>query len=425
MTNSNGNGNGNPRVASARWGLLRAALKGIPPKESDQSASIHRFPGFQLLTRAVVIDDDGEDAFVQRLMQQDSNEIESLLWALHCCCSNASHGMTITLPQYQHDVSLDIRAKLAAKGMLCRFDQQEKLRVWLPPNTDYICVDYSVPNNDISLTVRVRERLPSPKMKLQALTSQQHHDGVDNTGNTRVWDSETTLAYLLLQDSSTILSTLNITSLWQLSMDETTPLQVLELGCGMAGLAGLFLATMYPNRTRVVLTDGHPDAVQNNLINIQLNRAMNHLNDMHKDNITVQRLVWSTDNNASVEQDSHFDLILASDCTHFEEFHASLALTIADNLRVGGVAVLLQPPRGKSLEKFVKCVESCNDLIDIHWSEKDYSDTLTRLYQHYKEDPSFDSNIHYPHLLILRKLRNVVEEDRQVMLKHMDQRELK
>ena len=61
--------------------------------------------------------------------------------------------------------------------------------------------------------------------------------------------------------------------------------------------------------------------------------------------------------------DRRHDLILASDCTHFQEFHACLACTIADNLRIGGVALLLQPPRGHSLTNFVTCLESSQDLM--------------------------------------------------------------
>jgi hypothetical protein len=45
----------------------------------------------------------------------------------------------------------------------------------------------------------------------------------------RVWDSETTLCFLLLQEPQTITSTLNISSLWELRQ-ENNKLRVLELG---------------------------------------------------------------------------------------------------------------------------------------------------------------------------------------------------
>jgi hypothetical protein len=64
--------------------------------------------------------------------------------------------------------------------------------------------------------------------------SHELFDGVDNTGNTRVWDSETTLCFLLLQEPQTITSTLNISSLWELRQ-ENEKLRVLELGSSMTG----------------------------------------------------------------------------------------------------------------------------------------------------------------------------------------------
>jgi len=411
-----------PRVSAARWGLLRAALKGVAPETSDQAASIHRFPGFQLLSRNVIAAVTGkDDAFVQRLLQQEESEdVESLLWALHCCYSNNAKGVSLKLPHQKQEISEDVRANLASKGMLCRqMSGEENLQVWLPPNNDYACVDYNL-SSACSFTIRVRERLPSPKINLQALTSQQHNDGVDNTGNTRVWDSETTLAFLLLQEPSSFLTTLNICTLWDLSVNDNEPLQVLELGAGMAGLAGLFLATINPTKTRVVLTDGHPDAVQNNRVNIMLNCVMN---SGFQCDVTAERLVWTTDD---IPQNTQkLDLVLASDCTHFQEFHACLALTITNQLRVGGAALLLQPPRGSSLEKFVECVNSCGDLVETYWLEKNYSETLTKLHQQYSEDDSYDPNIHYPHLLILRKLRPVTDSDREAVMQHMKDRESK
>ena len=402
-----------PRVAQARWGLLRAALKGIQPAESDQRASIHRFPGFQLLARNVVVNDD--DA-IQKLVSpmQESEDVESLLWALHCYHNGNDQGIRVELP-CQGEFSKNFRAKLAAKGILCRRQTANKeICVSLPPNTDYICVDYRLPNKSIVI-VRVRERLARQKVKLEALTSHQRHDGIDNTGNTRVWDSETTLAYLLMEESSTLLSVLNIPSFLDLSLNDK--LRVLELGAGMAGLAGLFLAIENPESTQVMLSDGHPDAVQNNKVNIALNRPLHP--GLH--NITAERLVWTADNTAK-NNDQQFDLILASDCTHFQEFHACLALTVANKLRVGGVAIMLQPPRGQSLENFVNCVHSCGELFEIHWKKDAYSKSLSNLHRIYSEDPLYDPNIHFPQLLILQKCRLVTDSDRQAALKHVEKR---
>ena len=397
-------------IAQARWRLLRAALQGVAPEKSDQSTtSIHRFPGFQLLSRRA-----DNEFLVEKLLQQPANEqnLEYLLWAIHSCrCTEK--GVTITLLYDEQALSPNLRATLATRGMLCKpLVHSNQLSAHLPPNTEYTCVSYSLGNH----TVRVRERLPRNKVRLESLMSHALHNGVDNTGNTRVWDSETTLVFLLLQEPWTITSTLNISSLWDLRA-ENAKLQVLELGCGMAGLASLFLATMEPKQTTVVLTDGHPQAVHNNLVHLALNPHLAHCE------ITSKRLVWSTDNDNNTISRHAYDLILASDCTHFQEFHACLACTIADNLRIGGVAILLQPPRGNSLANFVACLESSHDLMQIQLFESDYSETLSRLLDQHVGTAEFDVDIHYPQLLILKKLREVTHEDRVAMTRHVEERE--
>ena len=396
-------------IAQARWRLLRAALQGVAPEKSDAStASIHRFLGFQLLSRRTNIDDN--EVLLEKLIQQPVQEqnLEYLLWAIHSCRYDEK-GVTIML-SYEQDLSPNLRATLAAKGILCKKRFQNQLSVHLPPNTEYTCVSYSLGNH----TVRVRERLSRHKVTLESLMSHELFDGVDNTGNTRVWDSETTLCFLLLQEPQTITSTLNISSLWELRQ-ENEKLRVLELGCGMAGLVCLFLATLKPELTTVTLTDGHPQAVHNNLVNIALNP---HLKDC---DISAKRLVWSIDDKNTISPTN--DLILVADCTHFQEFHACLACTIADNLRIGGVAILLQPPRGNSLANFVTCLEKSNDLMQVKLLESNYSKTLSRLHDQHCGTPAFDSDIHYPQLLILQKLREVTHEDRVAMTRYLEERE--
>jgi hypothetical protein len=154
-------------------------------------------------------------------------------------------------------------------------------------------------------------------------------------------------------------------------------------------------------------------------VNIALNP---HLKEC---DISAKRLVWSID--IKNTQHNQSDLILVSNCTHFQEFHACLAYTIAENLRIGGVAILLQQPRGNSLANFVTCVESSNDLFQVHLFDSYYGETLTRLYTQHYRTAAFDSHIHYsPQLLILQKLREVTHEDRVAMTRHLtEQREIK
>jgi 2-polyprenyl-6-methoxyphenol hydroxylase-like FAD-dependent oxidoreductase len=207
----------------------------------------------------------------------------------------------------------------------------------------------------------------------------------------------------------------------------TPVLRVLELGAGMAGLAGMALAVQNPEHTRVVLTDGHPDAVLNNRVNIQLTQALMHPTMVAHLNITAQRLVWTTMTTVTTtttkkEETLLFDLVLACDCTHFVECHAPLALTTADQLRIGGVALFLAPPRGDTLKRFVTLVQSLNGLFQVHYydddSVKDYSPTVSQCHDHYQQqqqdddDETYHANIHCPHLLILRKQRPVHDSDR-------------
>jgi hypothetical protein len=105
-------------------------------------------------------------------------------------------------------------------------------------------------------------------------------------------------------------------------------------------------------------------------------------------------------------------LILVADCTHFQEFHACLEYTIADNLRIGGVATQLQPPRGNSLAKFSR---ASRVLL-----EQNYSETLSRLHDQHLGTAAFDSDIHYPQLLILQKLREVTDEGRVAAAAHSE-----
>ena len=49
-----------------------------------------------------------------------------------------------------------------------------------------------------------------------------------------------------------------------------------------------------------------------------------------------------------------FDVIVASDCLFFKEFHFDLLWTLRAGLRVGGIALLLQPLRGGTVDLFLE-----------------------------------------------------------------------
>jgi len=74
-----------------------------------------------------------------------------------------------------------------------------------------------------------------------------------------------------------------------------------------------------------------------------------------------------------------FDLCLASDCTHFVQFHASLLATIGRLLKVGGYCIMCQPRRGDTLDGFIRLVNAVNkcgedDGITVNNNDHDTND---------------------------------------------------
>jgi hypothetical protein len=61
------------------------------------------------------------------------------------------------------------------------------------------------------------------------------------------------------------------------------------------------------------------------------------------------------------QQQPVYHLVLASDCTHFTNYHDGLLLTIARTLVVGGVALLCQPHRGSTLDEFMTLITVVNN----------------------------------------------------------------
>jgi hypothetical protein len=153
----------------------------------EATASIHIFLGFQLSV-AITASRRANDVIVEKIIQElvQEQNLEYLLWVIHSC-HYGKKGVTITLT-YEQDLLPNLCATVASKGILCKKHFQNRLSVHLPPNTEYTCVSYSLGND----TVCVREQLSCHKVMLESLMSHELF-GVDNTGNTRVWDSEITL----------------------------------------------------------------------------------------------------------------------------------------------------------------------------------------------------------------------------------------
>ena len=196
-------------------------------------------------------------------------------------------------------------------------------------------------------------------------------------------------------------------------------MSVIELGAGMAALAGMTVASNLSD-VQLLITDGHPDAILNNRVN-------GALNDWSVNNATVEceRLLWTTD--ALHSHQNEFDLALASDCTHFQDHHAGLMITLADVLKVGGVAILCQPTRADSLDNFVTLYAS---RLWSNFGNSDYSSRATmrpstRDMRNQVLIPTMNQIcIIHNSCWGLTKKRQVVQEDRDLALEHVQCREL-
>lgn len=152
---------------------------------------------------------------------------------------------------------------------------------------------------------------------------------IDNTGLVCQWPSEDVLAYCCLSHA-----------------DKFWHKRVIELGAGY-GLAGFVIAAA-TEALEVVITDGNPQVVD------YIQRSIN-ANSGVFDGSKVKSMVlhWNDDQMADIA--NSYDIIVASDCTFFKEFHKGLARTIRLLLRkdAPSEAILLSPKRGDSLDKFL------------------------------------------------------------------------
>ena len=334
-------------------------------------------------------------------------------------------------------------------------------------------VEYEIPYSPLDsqaekekIIVRTLERKENgTKLSLKELMSHVHF-GVDNTGNTRVWDCSNVLAFLIMGEKEIpfaeelhqahgleysrnapfvgLKDVLSLATHTKINaIKERKLLRVLELGAGMAALPSLVLAaldlkyraeheTIIP-RIHVTISDGHPHAVENNISCSQLTRQLYKCNTGSDDNgIHCHSLLWKANdigkqecdeimtnmssNDSTLSKHVPFDLILVSDCTHFSDFHADLAATIGRMLRINGICLLCQPQRGATLKKFMQVLDAMNERencplfqVDLHerYNEEIY-DRHRRLVDGKNE--KYDAIIHYPLLLVLKKLREYHED---------------
>lgn len=496
----------------ARWGMLRKAILGSSPSSSssgtgsgaggDANATSHKsddsssgngsnsrfhelsmnaFPGFRVLDRTVLLGaaKDGTVVFDEDILRDDSgcdNHDESRRWDV-VQNSYASPGGRVV-------------------QFLTRETKQEDER------RPYHQQVGGGPKDKKS-----GRRKSTIQTRMEALLSHRHH-GVDNTGNVRVWDAEGTLAGFLLSlvldcgehgdngDDVGSLAEVNQKNirLMELRRDIRAMLvandtsgastdggakyptcNLLELGAGQAGLAGLSMAAASKDADnqmkplRVVLTDGHPKCIENNEACAKMMVSSSTPEGQRRFRVDARLLLWESSPKGamacsrinelvgdlpslanvgkinSYDDEGMYQICLASDCVHFQDFHDGLLTTIARTLVVGGIALLCQPTRGSSLGNFMALADAVNrSQVDgsssregnisrrdplfqvmlfedfhpkvsaMHKSlvpdaNSSYNDTTSDAS---KLQPSsqYDPNLHRPLLLAFRKLRSYDEE---------------
>lgn len=193
--------------------------------------------------------------------------------------------------------------------------------------------------------------------------------GFNNTGNVCVWPSEEALAYYILNNLEIFKSK-----------------SVLELGAGMSALAGLMVAK-YGQAKLVNLTDGNDLAVEN----VKMSLEKNSFDCI----VHSEVLQWGAS-----QARREFDVILSADCLFFDEARNDLIETIWQSLAMNGLALVMAPRRGDTLDIFLGDAEmrgfQCRKMVV-------YNEDVWNRHLQCLDNPDYEEDIHYPILLLLTK----------------------
>lgn len=213
--------------------------------------------------------------------------------------------------------------------------------------------------------------------------------GFNNTGNICLWPSEEALTVYCLENQEMFRNK-----------------SVLELGGGMACLAGVFIAK-YCHPHLVHLTDGNAKCVDNVKMIVRLNALESECF------LKTSVLKWPADDEeeeegvmlGSSEPATHqrYDFIICADCLFFDETRESLILTIDRLLNeVTGQALVMAPRRGNTFQKFVDGCGSRGFRVSV---VEEYSQEVWRRFLELKgqKGGEYDEDIHYPVLIVLTR----------------------
>ncbi|KAL5754459.1 hypothetical protein ACOSP7_022679 [Xanthoceras sorbifolium] len=199
---------------------------------------------------------------------------------------------------------------------------------------------------------------------------------IDNTGLVCHWPSEDVLAFFCLSHVNMFRSK-----------------RVIELGSGY-GLAGLTIAVT-TEALEVVISDGNPQVVDYIQHNIDANSGA-------FGGTIVKSMMLHWNNEDILDIFNTFDVIIASDCTFFKEFHKGLARIVKLLLKSTGPseAIFVSPKRGDSLIKFLEEIKKNG----LHFSiTENYDAEVWKRHQMFMNGddswPSYDKDHCYPLLV--------------------------
>ncbi|XP_024032857.1 calmodulin-lysine N-methyltransferase [Morus notabilis] len=203
---------------------------------------------------------------------------------------------------------------------------------------------------------------------------------IDNTGLVCQWPSEEVLAYFCLSHADMFRSK-----------------RVIELGSGY-GLAALVIAAV-AEASEIVISDGNAQVVNYIERNIEINSGA-----FGDTKVKPMMLHWNQDEISNISYS--FDLIVASDCTFFKEFHKGLAQLVKCLLKKVGPseALLFSPKRGDSLDKFLEEIKENGLRVSV---TENYDVEIWRRHQSFVNGddswPSYEKDHCYP--LLVRIMR--------------------
>lgn len=239
----------------SKWALLKAALVS-QRRDCDSSSSIHRFSGFQVLDRKrttwqgfeITIAIDSTAHTVASIVAECLQYLETV----DCTVCTARIVITNNETPYREALVNNLDSLNNVVQILEQSSHTIIARIthgdYVPSQPSFEYWSYMLPSGGTEhKALLTREVKRNSGLSVKGLLSNKLH-GVDNTGNICVWPAEPLLLHTLL----------------------TVPRyremvhggRVLEIGGGTTALAGLGLAATGLCAS-VVVTDGHPDCVKN------------------------------------------------------------------------------------------------------------------------------------------------------------------